>query len=173
MQLYPLDLETGSVVSTIKRLRGRPLSTKFRIYSDHNVLESIGEVGEHSARVRRWLECLLAYTYTLEYRKGTANSNADFLYRLPQSATDTDHTGLNRLTLPDPIGFYLIRLWAPRRASPPCYVLVWVGSSPFFLRHPHRPTTALHQRRLRQLPPTGIIHRALRPLLHPQQLHRA
>ena len=49
------------------------------IYSDHKALESIDKVGEHNGRVRRWLEFFSAYTYTLEYRKGSANGNADFL----------------------------------------------------------------------------------------------
>ena len=60
----PLDLEAGSIVWAIKRLRGHLWSTKFRIYSDHKALESIAKVGEHNARVRRWLEFLSAYTYT-------------------------------------------------------------------------------------------------------------
>ncbi|CAB1107749.1 unnamed protein product [Ectocarpus sp. CCAP 1310/34] len=78
-----LDLEAGGIVWAIKRLRGYMWSTKFIIYSDHKALESIGKVGEHNARVQRWLEFLSNFTYTLKYRKGSANGNADFLSRLP------------------------------------------------------------------------------------------
>ena len=79
----PLDLEAGSIVWAIKRLRGHLWSTRFQIYSDHKALENIAKVGEHNAGVRRWLKFLSAYNYTLKYRKGTANGNADFLSRLP------------------------------------------------------------------------------------------
>ena len=113
----PLDLEAGSIVWAIKRLRGHLWSTNFRIYSDHKALESISKVGEHNARLRRWLEFLSAYTYTLEYRKGTANGNADFLSRLPQPATDGDRTGPN--SLDDPAGVYFIRPCCPTPHMPP------------------------------------------------------
>ena len=75
----PLDLEAVSIVWAIERRRGHLWSTHFQIYSDHKAPENIAKIGEHNARVRRWLEFLSAYTYTLEYRKGTANGNADFL----------------------------------------------------------------------------------------------
>ncbi|CAB1116631.1 unnamed protein product [Ectocarpus sp. CCAP 1310/34] len=48
-----LDLEAGGIVWGIKRLRGNLWSTKSIIYSDHKALESIGKVGEHTARVQR------------------------------------------------------------------------------------------------------------------------
>ena len=65
----PLDLEAGSIVWAIKRLRGHLWSTRFEIYSDHKALENIAKVGEHNARVRRWLESLSAYNYTLNTAK--------------------------------------------------------------------------------------------------------
>ena len=49
----PLDLEAGSIVWSIKRLRGYLWGTKFRIFSDHKALESIGKVGDQNARVQR------------------------------------------------------------------------------------------------------------------------
>ena len=47
-------------------------------------------MGNHNARVQRWLEFLTAFDYNLEYRKGSANGNADFLSRLPEPATEHD-----------------------------------------------------------------------------------
>ena len=105
----PLDLEAESIVGAIERLRDHLWSTKFRIYSNHKALGGIAKVGEHNARVRRWLEFLSAYTYTLEDHKGTTNGNADFLSCLSQPATEADRTGRNRLTVPDTVGIYLIR----------------------------------------------------------------
>ena len=49
----PLDLEADSIVWAIKRLRGYLWGTKFRIFSDHKALESIGKVGDQNARVQR------------------------------------------------------------------------------------------------------------------------
>ena len=42
-------------------------------FSDHKARESIDKVGDHNARVQRWLEFLTAFDYTLEYCKGSAN----------------------------------------------------------------------------------------------------
>ena len=70
-----LDLETGSIVWALKRPRGYLWGTKFRIFSDHKALESIGKVGDHNARVQRWLDFLTVFDYALEHRKGSANGN--------------------------------------------------------------------------------------------------
>ena len=103
----------------IKRLRGYLWGTKFRIFSDHKALESIEKVGDHNARVQRWLEFLTAFDYTLEYRKGSANGNADFLSRLPEPATEHDRSGSTRLTPVDDDGIYLIRACGLRTGSSP------------------------------------------------------
>ncbi|CAB1096809.1 unnamed protein product [Ectocarpus sp. CCAP 1310/34] len=58
----------------------------------------------------RWLEFLTAYNYTLEYRKGSANGNADFLSRLPVAAAECDCSGRSRLTpAEDEEAVFLIR----------------------------------------------------------------
>ena len=62
----PFDLEARNIVWAIKRPRGHLWSTNFRIYPDHKALENIAKVGEHNARVQRWLEFLSAYSYTLK-----------------------------------------------------------------------------------------------------------
>ena len=83
-------MEAGSIVWALKRLRGYLWGTKFRICSDHKALERMGKVGNHNARVQRWLEFLTAFDSTLEYEKGSANGNADFLSRLPETAMEHD-----------------------------------------------------------------------------------
>ncbi|CAB1119842.1 unnamed protein product [Ectocarpus sp. CCAP 1310/34] len=97
----PLDLEAGSIVLSIKRLRGYLWGTKFRIFTDHKSPEHFAKVGENNARVQRWLELLTAYNYSLEYRKGSPNGNADFLSRLPIDAAESDRSGRSRLTPDD------------------------------------------------------------------------
>ena len=76
---------------------------------DLKELEIIGKVGAHNARVQRWLEFLTAFDCTLEYRKGSANGNADFLSRLPKPATQHDRTGSSSLTPVEDGGILLIR----------------------------------------------------------------
>ena len=90
-------------------LRGYLWRTKFRIFSDHKVLESIGKVGNHNDRVQIWFEFLTAFDYTLEYRKGSANGNADFLSRLPEPATEHCRSGSTSLNPVGDGGIYLIR----------------------------------------------------------------
>ena len=61
----PLELEAGSIVWATKRLQGYLWGTKLCIFSDHKALENVGKVGDHNARVQRWLEYLTAFDYTL------------------------------------------------------------------------------------------------------------
>ena len=82
---------------------------QFPIFSDHKALESLYNIAEHNPRVQRWLELLTAYNYTLEYRKGSANGNADFLSRLPLPATELDRSGPSSLTPSDEEHAFLIR----------------------------------------------------------------
>ena len=88
-------------------------------FSDHKARESIDKVGDHNARVQRWLEFLTVFDYTLEYRKGNANGNADFLSRLPEPATERDRTGSSSLIPVENGSFFLIRACGLRtRAAP-------------------------------------------------------
>ena len=48
-----LEVEADSIVWAIKRLRAYLWGTKFRIFSDHKALESIGRIRDHNARVQR------------------------------------------------------------------------------------------------------------------------
>ena len=115
----PLDLEAGSIVWALKRLRGYLWGTKFRIFSDRKALESIGKVGGHNARVQRWLEFLTAFHYTLEYRKGSANDNAGFLSRFPEPATEHDRSGSTSLNPVEDGGICLIRACGLNTPSSP------------------------------------------------------
>ena len=102
-------MEAGSIVWALKRLRGYLWGTKFRIFSDHKALESAGKVGNHNARVQRWLEFLTAFDYILEYRKGSKNGNADFLSRLPEPAAEHDRRRSTSLIPVEHGDIYLIR----------------------------------------------------------------
>lgn len=99
----PRSLDRKQRVGNQKTARST-LVHQIPIYSDHTELEIISKVGEHNARVRAWIGFLSAYTFTLECPKGTNHSNADFLFRFPQPATEAGRTGPSRLTGPDIAG---------------------------------------------------------------------
>ena len=79
------------------------------MFAGNKALESIGKVGNHNTRVQKWFEFLTAFDYTLEFRKGSANGNVDFLSRLLQHATDHDRSWSTSLNLVDDGVIYLIR----------------------------------------------------------------
>ena len=83
------------------------------------MLESIGKVRDHNARVQRWLDFLTASDYILEYRKGSVNGNADFLSRLPEPATEHDRSGSSSLTPVIDGSIFLIRVFGLRAHSAP------------------------------------------------------
>ena len=115
----PLDLEAGSIGWAIKRLRGYLWGTKFRIFSDHKALKSIGKLGDCNARAQRWLEFLTAFDRTLEYRKGNPNGNVDFLSRLAEPATEHDRSGSSSLTPVDVDDIFFIPACGLRTRSSP------------------------------------------------------
>ena len=104
----PLDLENGSNVWVSNAFGDTSGARKFSVFSGHKALESIGKVGDHNARVQRWVEFLTAFDYTLQYQKGSANGNADFPYCLPGPATEHDRTGFSSLTPVEDGGIFFI-----------------------------------------------------------------
>ena len=76
-------------------------------------------MGNHNARVQRWLEFLAAFDYTLESRKGSANGNADLLSRLPEPATEHDRSGLTSVNPVEDGGIYLRRVCGLNNPSSP------------------------------------------------------
>ena len=80
---------------------------------------NMGKVGNHNARVQQWLEFLTAFDYTLEFRKGSADGNADFLSRLPEPTTGHGRSGSTSLNPVEDGGIYLIRACGLRTPSSP------------------------------------------------------
>ena len=76
-------------------------------------------MGNHNARVQKWLEFFTAFYYSIEYRKGSANGNADFLSRLPEPATERDRSGSTSLNPVEDGAIYLIRVCGLNTASSP------------------------------------------------------
>lgn len=87
-----IDREALAVVFGIKRFRQYLYGHEFTILTDHKPLVSL--LGENrgvpsmcSGRIQRWSLMLSAYQYTLTFRPGTQNHNADGLSRLPIAGT--------------------------------------------------------------------------------------
>ena len=107
--MEPLELEGGSIVWAIKRIRGYLWGKKFHIFSDHKALEYVGKVVDHNARVPWWFEFPTACDYTREHRKGSANGKADRLSRLPEPVAGHGRSGSSSLTTVNDGGIFLIR----------------------------------------------------------------
>ena len=105
----PIELEAGCVVWGIRRLRRYLFGVYFLVFTDHQCLQQICEIGETKPCTQRWMEFLSAYNFRLSYRRGQENANADFLSRLPLSPIEEDISGASALTDPDDLGVCLIR----------------------------------------------------------------
>ena len=78
-------------------------------------------MGNQHARVQRWLEFFTAFDYTLKYRKGSANGNADIVSSLLEPAAERDRNGSASLTPVEDGGIHLIRacgLYTPSSPIP-------------------------------------------------------
>jgi hypothetical protein len=76
-------LEMLAVVYGIQKFRHYVLGTKFLLQTDHRALQGLMKRKDLQGRVARWVTTLQEYEFDIEYRKGTANANADALSRLP------------------------------------------------------------------------------------------
>ena len=103
-----MELEAGCVVWGIRRLRRYLFGVYFLVFTDHQCLQQICQIGETKPRIQRWMEFLSDYNFRLSYRRGQDNANADFLSRLPLPPITEDISGASALTDPDDLGVYLI-----------------------------------------------------------------
>ena len=102
------ELECAAIVWAPKNNRQRFYGIPFVVVSDHQPLEKLQSLSTKVNRVQRWFDFLSAYTYTLEYKPGKSNGNADLLSRLPLPATEADNHPDVRLSDPTDIDVYLI-----------------------------------------------------------------
>ena len=76
-----IELECLAMVEALKRLRHYLLGRQFEILTDHKPLESLSEQ-KSNGRLWRWAVIIQEYDFTIKYRKGHDNGNADALSRL-------------------------------------------------------------------------------------------
>ena len=83
-----LDKEGLAIIFGVKKFHQYLFGRQFTICSDHKPLQHIFSESKPipalaSARIQRWALTLSAYNYRIQYKPGSANSNADVLSRLP------------------------------------------------------------------------------------------
>ena len=83
-----LDKEGLAVVYGVKKFHQYLFGHQFEIVSDHKSLQHLFSESRSipamaSARIQRWALTLSAYSYTISYKPGSSNANADVLSRLP------------------------------------------------------------------------------------------
>eukprot|EP00731_Ephydatia_muelleri_P039209 Em1216g1a len=108
-----LDKEGLDILFAVKRFHSYLMGRSFVICSDHKPLlhlfgEKQGIPAMASARLQRWALILSAYQYTIEYKAGKQNANADSLSRLPLPDIPVDvpvpeETVFLKDTLQDPV----------------------------------------------------------------------
>ena len=83
-----VEKEGLAVIFGVRKFHQYLYGLHFTVYTDHKPL--LGLFGENKSiptmaaeRIIRWALMLAAYEYTIQYRKGTENMNADALSRLP------------------------------------------------------------------------------------------
>ena len=89
-----MKLEAGCIVWSIRRLRRYLFSVFLQAFTDHECLQQIQKIGETKPRIQNWMEFLSAYNFSLSYRRGEDDANADILSRLPLPPTDEDISDL-------------------------------------------------------------------------------
>jgi hypothetical protein len=80
-------LEMLAVVYGIQKFRHYVFGTKFLLQTDHRALQGLMKRKDLNGRVARWVTTLQEFDFDIEYRKGSANANADALSRLPVTKT--------------------------------------------------------------------------------------
>ena len=90
-----LDKEALAIIFGVKKYHHYLYGRRFVIKTDHKPLthifsESRAVPTMASGRIQRWALTLGAYDYTIRYKPGTSNANADALSRLPLQSPDTE-----------------------------------------------------------------------------------
>ena len=85
------QLECLAAVEAVSAFHPYLANRPFKLITDHQALKYMVNFKHKNARLCRWALALQGYTYTIEYKKGAANTNADGLSRRPY----TDSQGIS------------------------------------------------------------------------------
>ena len=76
-----IECEGLAIVEWGKHFRVYFEGVPFRIETDHNPLTQLSQLKDSHGRIARWIQALHPYNYTMTYRPGRKNRNADGLSR--------------------------------------------------------------------------------------------
>ena len=90
-----LDKEALATIFGLKKLHQYLYGHKSIIYTDHKPLSYLFDPTQAisqlvSSHLQRWALTLSAYTYSIEYKSGKSNCNADAFSRMPLPDTSKD-----------------------------------------------------------------------------------
>ena len=101
------ELECLAIVNAVKHFAIYLLGNHFHIETDHMALRYLSTMKNGGGRLTRWALALQPFTYSVEYRKGSSNSNADGLSRQawdckdPPGSTLPKGGGVSWTSIPD------------------------------------------------------------------------
>lgn len=85
-----IEKELLAIVWATKYFRPYLFGRKFKIITDHKPLQWMMNLKEPNSRLTRWRLKLSEYDFTVIYKKGKSNTNADALSRIEISNNETD-----------------------------------------------------------------------------------
>ena len=78
------EREAFAIVWAVNYFRQYLLGQPFELISDHKPLLWLRDIRNPTPKIARWLLQLEEYNFTIVYKEGSKNSNADVMTRLPQ-----------------------------------------------------------------------------------------
>ena len=76
-----IECEALAIVGTIKEFYPYLYGFQFKLLIDHNPLTSLKSIKDTGGCLTCWLLFLQQFDFTVEYKKGTKQSNADTMSR--------------------------------------------------------------------------------------------
>ena len=76
-----IEKECLAIKLSIQAFHVYLMGRDFRVQTDHRSLEWLNRMKDMNARLTRWSLFLQSYCFTIEYRTGRSNGNADALSR--------------------------------------------------------------------------------------------
>lgn len=80
---HPAEYELLAIVEAIQFFRAYLEMQRFAVFTDHRGLQDLFKKTDIKGRLARWVLKLLPYDFTVQYRPGASNANADGVTRGP------------------------------------------------------------------------------------------